>query len=145
MLCNACGIRFKRSRTLRDESTRDVTHSNVEGRSDGLVGLSTERCSRKKADSDAATFKGIIAVSTPESEPRRCSVESTHALSSAGGLGLAQTCIAVQGVAGTGGLDPSSVKGGWEQCHRVSISNLLADDATCYYSELLPACRESKR
>jgi len=60
-------------------------------------------------------------------------------------LGLSQTCIAVQGVAGTGGLDPSSVKGGWEQCHRVSISKLLADDATCYYSELLPACRESRR
>jgi len=62
MSCNACGIHHKRSRKLRDENTRDVTHSNVEGRSDGLVGFSTIRSSRNKADCDAATFKGIITV-----------------------------------------------------------------------------------
>ena len=143
MLCNACGIRVKRSTTRRDESTRDVTHSNVEGRSHGLVGLSIESSSRTKAECDAATFKGISAVSRPDIEPGRCSVQSAHAVSSAGGRGLPQTCIAVQGDAGHGGLEPSSFKGACKKGERFSISDLLADDATCYYSELLPAVRES--
>ena len=143
MLCNACGIRVKRSTTRRDESKRDVMHANVEGRSHGLVGLSIESSSRTKAECDATTFKGISTVSRPEIEQGRCSVQSAHAVSSAGGRGLPQTCIAVQGDAGHGGLEPSSFKGACKKGERFSISDLLADDATCYYSELLPAVRES--